>query len=208
MYFTIYRDVANGWRWTLYAANNRKIADSGEAYVEKAGAPGAAHSVALYLDDYASGITVTNNIVKDPGTHGLQAHGGSNISVHNNIFDLGTGTTSTILFQGVNTNAPQNVSVFQNIIESAAPVQKLWDLIDQTSLPSITNNLYWNTVGGLMQSSAPLQDTNPHFGDPKFANPAAGNYALGAGSAAGAIGFQQIDQSQIGLKPTTAHWYA
>jgi uncharacterized protein len=38
MYFTIYRDTANGWRWTLYAANNRKIADSGEAYVEKAGA--------------------------------------------------------------------------------------------------------------------------------------------------------------------------
>jgi uncharacterized protein len=38
MYFIVYQDVAKGWRWTLYAANNRKIADSGEAYVEKAGA--------------------------------------------------------------------------------------------------------------------------------------------------------------------------
>lgn len=38
MYFTIYRDVAGGWRWTLYAANNRKIADSGESYVNKEGA--------------------------------------------------------------------------------------------------------------------------------------------------------------------------
>lgn len=38
MYFTVYKDKAGGWRWTLYAANHRKIADSGEAYVEKAGA--------------------------------------------------------------------------------------------------------------------------------------------------------------------------
>jgi uncharacterized protein YegP (UPF0339 family) len=38
MYFIVYKDQAGGWRWTLYAENNRKIADSGEAYVEKAGA--------------------------------------------------------------------------------------------------------------------------------------------------------------------------
>jgi uncharacterized protein len=38
MHFTVYKDHANGWRWTLFAANNRKIADSGEAYVERAGA--------------------------------------------------------------------------------------------------------------------------------------------------------------------------
>jgi len=38
MHFTIYQDLAGGWRWTLYAENNRKIADSGESYVHKAGA--------------------------------------------------------------------------------------------------------------------------------------------------------------------------
>jgi uncharacterized protein YegP (UPF0339 family) len=38
MYFVVYKDQAGGWRWTLYAANNRKIADSGEGYVEKSGA--------------------------------------------------------------------------------------------------------------------------------------------------------------------------
>jgi uncharacterized protein YegP (UPF0339 family) len=32
MHFTIYQDIAGGWRWTLYAENNRKIADSGESY--------------------------------------------------------------------------------------------------------------------------------------------------------------------------------
>lgn len=38
MYFILYRDVAYQWRWTLYAANSRKIADSGEGYVNKSDA--------------------------------------------------------------------------------------------------------------------------------------------------------------------------
>ena len=32
MYYVLYRDAAGYWRWTLYAANHRKIADSGEGY--------------------------------------------------------------------------------------------------------------------------------------------------------------------------------
>lgn len=36
MYFYIYRDRQGGWRWRLYAANERKIATSGEGYVSKA----------------------------------------------------------------------------------------------------------------------------------------------------------------------------
>lgn len=32
MYFLIYRDAANQWRWTLFAANHDKIANSGEGY--------------------------------------------------------------------------------------------------------------------------------------------------------------------------------
>lgn len=38
MYFSIYKDVAGYFRWTLYAANNRKIADSGEGYYNKSDA--------------------------------------------------------------------------------------------------------------------------------------------------------------------------
>lgn len=38
MHFVLYRDHANQWRWTLYAVNNRKIADSGESYWNKADA--------------------------------------------------------------------------------------------------------------------------------------------------------------------------
>jgi len=32
MQYVMYKDNANQWRWTLLAANNRKIADSGESY--------------------------------------------------------------------------------------------------------------------------------------------------------------------------------
>ncbi|MEP3889421.1 MAG: DUF1508 domain-containing protein [Hellea sp.] len=35
MRFILYKDRAGYWRWTLYAANNRKVADSGEGYVNK-----------------------------------------------------------------------------------------------------------------------------------------------------------------------------
>ena len=44
MFFYLYRDVANQWRWTLYAANNKKIADSGEGYWNKADCQ---HGIAL-----------------------------------------------------------------------------------------------------------------------------------------------------------------
>ena len=35
MFFYLYKDRQNQWRWTLYAANNRKIADSAEGYYNK-----------------------------------------------------------------------------------------------------------------------------------------------------------------------------
>ncbi|MCA1527360.1 YegP family protein [Bradyrhizobium yuanmingense] len=46
MYFVLYRDHANQWRWTLYAANNRKVADSGESYWNK---NDALHGIGLVM---------------------------------------------------------------------------------------------------------------------------------------------------------------
>lgn len=45
MYFKLYKDTAGYWRWTLYAANNRKIADSGEGYHNKSDAEGGINLV-------------------------------------------------------------------------------------------------------------------------------------------------------------------
>lgn len=38
MQFVLYKDSAGYYRWTLYAANNLKVADSAEGYANKAGA--------------------------------------------------------------------------------------------------------------------------------------------------------------------------
>jgi len=35
MFYLIYKDVQNQWRWRLYAANNRIIANSGDGYHDK-----------------------------------------------------------------------------------------------------------------------------------------------------------------------------
>ncbi len=35
MYFRVFQDRAFEWRWTLFAANHRKIADSAEGYSSK-----------------------------------------------------------------------------------------------------------------------------------------------------------------------------
>ena len=51
MHYYVYRDVQGQWRWTLYAANNRKIANSGEGYFNK--------------DDCVHGINLT------AGSHGV-----------------------------------------------------------------------------------------------------------------------------------------
>jgi uncharacterized protein YegP (UPF0339 family) len=39
MYFFVYRDqsVSRHYRWTLYSANHRKVANSGEGFVTRAG---------------------------------------------------------------------------------------------------------------------------------------------------------------------------
>ncbi|MCB2115873.1 MAG: DUF1508 domain-containing protein [Rhodobacteraceae bacterium] len=45
MFYYLYRDAVHQWRWTLYAANNRKIANSGEGYHNKADALSAINLV-------------------------------------------------------------------------------------------------------------------------------------------------------------------
>ncbi|MGY4403951.1 YegP family protein [Bradyrhizobium sp. USDA 3315] len=41
MYFHLYQDGRQEWRWTLYAGNNHKIANSGEGYRHKTDAVAA-----------------------------------------------------------------------------------------------------------------------------------------------------------------------
>ncbi len=53
MYFYLYKDVAGFWRWTLYAANNLKIANSGEGYFNKADCQ---HAIELVKSSYSAPV--------------------------------------------------------------------------------------------------------------------------------------------------------
>lgn len=45
MYYELYNESFQGWRWTLWSSNGRKIANSGEGYVNKADAISAINLV-------------------------------------------------------------------------------------------------------------------------------------------------------------------
>ena len=45
MTYWVFKDVTGQWRWHLEAANNRKIAESGESYHNKADCLSAIHLV-------------------------------------------------------------------------------------------------------------------------------------------------------------------
>lgn len=188
---------------TMAVIANNLVDDTGAA---------SDHTIGIYLDDSTSGVAVTGNILRNIGTHGVQIHGGDNNIVRENVFDLGSGTASAVLFQSAPadtnpTNTMLNNVVTRNIFYSSSLTPHLFDHIDGHR-PVISNNLYFNTTGAAMQTAPPALDTAPVFGDPQFVAPAEGNYALQAGSAARAMGLSPIDQEAIGLHPATAHWYA
>ena len=58
----------------------------------------------IHLDDYTSGVTVTNNIVRGVPARDLQLHGGRNDTVTNSIFDLGGATAYAVLLQAISSN--------------------------------------------------------------------------------------------------------
>jgi hypothetical protein len=173
-------------------------------------AASGAHIIGIYLDDNASGVQVTNNIVANTISNSVQIHGGNNVTLTNNIFDLGANGLSAILFQG---RAPDgggasmtNDVAKQNIIVSSSANPTAFSDIDGGT-PTIGSNFFMDLVNSNFRTNG-LAQTNAHFGNAAFVNEAAGNYALGSNSGATAIGFVPINQASMGLHATTAHWYA
>jgi len=175
-------------------------------------ASAGSHIVGIYLDDYTDGVKVINNIVANTVTNAVQIHGGSNVTIQNNIFDLGSSGKSAILFQSTSASSvgsPQpmtNNVVKQNIIASSSSNPTAFDNFSGGS-PTISNNFYMDLINNHFQTNG-LAQSNAHTGNAHFVNQANGNYALGSNSGAHAIGFVAIHQNGMGLHPTTAHWYA
>jgi hypothetical protein len=165
------------------------------------------HSIGIYLDDSTSGVQVTGNILRGPGTHGVQVHGGDDIGIRNNIFDLGQGRSSAVLFQSAPadtnpTNTMRNIVVSGNIVLSGGERGVVYDHIDGGA-PTVTGNLYYSQGGTLLMTGDAVADSHPVFADPGFIDSAACDYRLRPGAAALAIGFQPIDVSRMGPRPAT-----
>jgi parallel beta-helix repeat protein len=173
-------------------------------------AAAAAHIVGIYLDDNVSGVRVVDNIVANTITHSVQIHGGNNITILNNIFDLGANGLSAVLFQDrpAANGGPTmtNDVVKQNIIASSSASPAAFSNFSGGT-PTIDSNFFMDLVNSNFQTNG-LAQTNAHYGNAEFVNEAGGNYALGSNSGAFAVGFVPIHQSSMGLHPTTAHWYA
>ena len=180
-------------------------------FISEPNSNAANHTVGIYLDDYTSGVRVTNNIVQGTLSYDLQVHGGNADTISNNIFDIGSGATQVALIQPAPAELPAGPlgsfngdSISGNLIVSAAGGAPYYDFLSTpSSSVAIRNNDY---LGGSGQSTSP--DTAPSYTAQSFSNPAAGNYNLAGGSGAASIGFTAIDQTQIGLHPAGAHFYA
>ena len=170
---------------------------------------GSGHVVGIYLDDNTSGVQVTNNIVANTIDNSVEIHGGNNVTVQNNVFDLGANGGSAVLFQDrwADNGGPTltNDVVSQNIISSTQAFPTAFDNYSNAT-PTIDSNFYSDPFSNYFQMSG-LPQNNAQYGNANFANEGGGNYALSSNSGATSIGFTSIDQSVIGLHPSTAHFY-
>ena len=193
-------------------------------FIGATGHPGA-QAQAIYLDDNASGVTVSQNIVQ--GSSGMSAayqiHGGSNNTISGNIFDMGTGQSNGLPTFGLNQadeantqpvgsfSQLQNDVITGNIYTTANPASSnpgFADLTGGIGNVSVTGNDFWSFNGAALHAggSGAGGDTNAAYVAPASQSPQS---LSGYGSWSGAgINFAAINTSMIGLAPTGPHPYS
>ncbi len=71
-----------------------------------------------------------------------------------------------------------------NIVYSSSSFQNpLWHASAGPQLPADAAHLYYSAAGATISNSV-VVDSSPKYGDPQFANPGAGDYAIPASSPA------------------------
>lgn len=178
----------------------------------------ALESYAIYLDDYASGVAVTGNFVRD-NINGALVHAGWSNAFSGNLFLDNSGTAmemsgKTWLGPGVQAATGNlftgNVVVLDQSSEIAA------SMIDTANGATWDNNLYAGAglgstsflVSGTRtyplsflgwQAQGAGYDATSRIGNPGFINAAGGDYRFGAGSDATAMGIASLPFSSMGL---------
>lgn len=168
----------------------------------------------IYLDSYAGGYSVYNNIVYRNSSGGVMIQGGKNNSIRNNVLANSSGANMWIT--NYNSNSTGNI-VEKNIIYLSNV--NVWAIYTETlgaSTISFDNNLYYCPghtkseiiikspgMGTVAKWQSAGYDVHSLFVDPLFVNPSNYDYTLQAGSQAFSLGFQQIDTSSIGTGQQT-----
>ncbi len=177
-------------------------------------------SFAIYLDDYASGITVTGNVLHD-NLGGVLVHGGRQNTITNNEFANNRGD-AFVGSEDVWMNLPlpdaRNNNFATNIVYMSTADHRAVNLSGVRAMITSNKNLFgganvtgvdifraWPALmstgwkGGLTQWKAAGFDTASTSGNPLFTNLAAGDFSLAPTSPAFALGFTAIPTTLIGL---------
>lgn len=152
-------------------------------------------SFGIYLDDMANGVAVRDNFIQNTGWASVFIHGGDSNSVTNNFATLSNPHERFIRLEWVPSAGTigllANNSVTGNVISSATGVD-YWEFWTPGSY-TVTNNLL-QSVRGLNGGDTVSSGL--------FANPAAGDFRLGSGAAAG-LGIHDLDWARMGSAPLT-----
>ncbi|MBT8339839.1 MAG: hypothetical protein HKP58_06960 [Desulfatitalea sp.] len=164
----------------------------------------------IYLDSFASGYTVENNLVYGSAHGAMFIQGGKNNRIRNNIF---AEANDAVVFIANFKGASSGLLFENNIVYSTRSNSKLLttNQLSENTLRA-ENNLYYagdNTIaiiqasgiGGLEAWKKNGYDQNALLSDPMFINPAKGDFSLAENSKAFSIGFAEIDFSSVGIRP-------
>lgn len=178
----------------------------------------------IYVEGGSDDSLVQNNIVynigNDPSNElitPIRVNGGVRTLTANNIFDFSTSYAGVRFFNSNNTQ----LQFEHNIYASFGPSRRYYQFIDyqNNTVASSENNLFWKTASGAnVMLGIPNDDTlsnwktlqsgkydqNSFVSDPLFVDRANFDYTLQSNSPAFTLGFTQIDQDSIGLKPEFA----
>lgn len=140
----------------------------------------------IYLDDNMSFVTVSGNITQIGKGNGIHIHGGNNITIQNNIWDMSAtvagAANGLVYYQGSSPAYGMANNTFnQNLAYTSGSASglTLWANNGGESNPTSRNNLYYAQIGGSWpQPSGGVSDLSPVYQNPLFANPASGNYAM------------------------------
>ncbi|MCC7490800.1 MAG: right-handed parallel beta-helix repeat-containing protein [Fimbriimonadaceae bacterium] len=160
----------------------------------------------LYLDEGSSEMLVENNLSYGVGTHGFNLNGGAQNVIRNNIFGPVHGDQAPFVRIHAKPYAKANVYE-RNLHYASSP--NLADGVWPLDLLASRRNLYWNTAGQPLRFAGKSwdewlalgQEVGSVHADPRFVDPAHGDFRLRPDSPALALGFVPFDPGEAGLSP-------